>query len=182
MTCAAVYRANKRYTVFAVDGRITDDHGTIFTDRAQKWCVAGPLTAVFAGDATALQATCRAWIAAAKNDHIHSLSDAMRLAVHAAEGWTALVFDSSRDELSVCDSDGSHYLETKHVAAIGCGAEVALGYILAHEPASRHWARPRAKQILRAAIRASASRNCNVSARSTVLLVETGTGAVRVRG
>jgi hypothetical protein len=182
MTCAAAYYLPREFTLLAVDGRITDEDGTIYTDTAQKWCQAGCLVAAFAGDMPAIQATMRSWLANSKAIDSVQVAMSLRPKADPAGEWSAIVFDWNDDALYTCDSDGCVLREHTRVTSVGAGSEVALGYLKACiSSAGKKWAAPKAKRNVRDAIRAAASRNATVGARSTVLECRPG-GKVRVKG
>lgn len=171
----AVYQA-----VLAVDGRITDEHGTIYTDRAIKFCQAGPLVCVFAGDSDAFTTAIRRLI---DNQKIRTAKAmARQLQSKNQSGWTALVYNIQDESLHTVDSDGTLLREYKHAAAIGSGSEITLGYLLAKNcEAGRAWTLPRAKINVRGAIKAASQRNNTVGPKSTLLVVSRS-GKVSVHG
>ena len=192
MTAAAAYVPPKPHlnqhgrkpayqAVLAVDGRITDEHGTIYTDRAVKFCQAGNLVCVFAGDSDAFTTAIRRLtdkpVRSAK-----AMARQLQVKGTDASGWTALVYDIEAESLHTVDSDGTVLREYKHAAAIGTGSEVAMGYLLAKNSEQvKPWGAGTAKNNVRGAIKAASERNNTVGPRCTVLTVGP-TGKVSVKG
>lgn len=167
--------------MLAVDGRVTDEHGTICTDAAVKFVATGHLTWAFAGDVGALQAM----IARLQELPAVRLAD-VRSAVAArpdgAGEWSALVYDARQHALFSADSDGSVLREHGRYAAIGCAADFALGFMAGRSAKRAVWTTAQARVELKQAIKQTARRNANVSMRSTVLAISADTGRTNVRG
>ena len=198
MTCAVAYRPRRRpdrripnseYTLLAVDGRITDEHGTIYTDNAVKWAQAGSITAVLAGDMSAMQRAIQSLLEASKRQGawkpLKPRQAHMVMCGHkpskTSEGWDALMYDSQTHSLYSCDSDGAICRIDQRIAAIGEGCDVALGYLSAFKPNGANWTSQSARHRLRRAIACASERNSTVGPTSTVLLVRPD-GTVQVRG
>lgn len=181
MTCAAAYRHKTDFVVLAVDGRITDEHGTLYTDRAVKFCQAGHQVWTFAGDVGAMQAMMQHLQTLQAEHKLSSVRAAVASRPTCDGEWSAIAYDSREHALYTCESDGSVLREHSRTVAIGSGSEIALGYLQAKEESyGRPWKLADAKLNVRGSIRAAARRNVSVSARCTVLTVENG--RVRVKG
>lgn len=184
MSCAVAYRHKSDFAVFAIDGRVTDEHGVICTDRAVKFVqLPCGMTWAFAGDLGAIQDM----ITRLRATGPEQLVD-VRKAVDARpvredeQQWSALVYDVRKHLLYTADSDGSVLTEYERCAAVGGGSDVALGYLAGRGGARAKWTVAQARVETRQAIKQAAKRCTTVSSKSTVLTIDALTGRTNMRG